>query len=61
MISELSSGSGWIKGIAIVSVLAAAGAAALSFNPEAIAELKKQVESWDLNEFTESVMAAFMK
>ncbi|KFK44407.1 hypothetical protein AALP_AA1G253100 [Arabis alpina] len=56
---KLSSGSGWIKGITIVSVLAAAGAATLSYNPEAIAELKNQVESWDLNEFTESVMAAF--
>ncbi|KAG2320950.1 hypothetical protein Bca4012_056031 [Brassica carinata] len=56
---KLSSGSGVIKGVAIVAVLAAAGAAALSANPEAITELKEQVESWDLNRFTESVMTAF--
>ncbi|CAH2033696.1 unnamed protein product [Thlaspi arvense] len=56
---KLSSGSGCIKGIAFVAVLAAAGAAVLSANPEAVAELKNQVESWDLNKFTESVMAAF--
>ncbi|KAG5378999.1 hypothetical protein IGI04_026841 [Brassica rapa subsp. trilocularis] len=56
---KLSSGSGVIKGLAIVAVLAAAGAAAISANPEAIAELKGQVESWDLNKITESVMTAF--
>lgn len=56
---KLSSGSGVIKGVAIVAVLAAAGAAAMSANPEAIAELRDQVESWDLNKITESVMTAF--
>ncbi|XP_013653341.2 uncharacterized protein LOC106358137 [Brassica napus] len=55
---KLSSGSGVIKGLAIVAVLAAAGAAAISANPEAVAELKGQVESWDLNKITESVMTA---
>ncbi|KAJ0247633.1 hypothetical protein HA466_0160700 [Hirschfeldia incana] len=56
---KLSSGSSCIKGIAIAAALAAAGAAALSANPEAIAELKNQMESWDINKFTESVMTAF--
>lgn len=56
---KLSSGSGYFKGVAIAAVLAAAGAAALSANPEVIEELKSQVESLDLSKLTESVMTAF--
>ncbi|XP_009115558.1 uncharacterized protein LOC103840791 [Brassica rapa] len=56
---KLSSGSGYFKGVAIAAVLAAAGAAALSANPEVIEELKSQVESLDLSRLTESVMTAF--
>jgi hypothetical protein len=56
---KLSSCGGCIKGIAITAVLAAAGAAVLSANPEAITELKTLAESWDFNKFIESVMAAF--
>ncbi|CAN8291851.1 unnamed protein product [Cochlearia groenlandica] len=56
---KLSGGSGCIKVIAITAVLAAAGAAALSANPEAVAELKNMVETVDFNKLTESVMTAF--
>lgn len=54
---KLSSG-GCIKTIATTAALLAAGAAAVSANPNAIAYVKNLVESLDLNKITETVMTA---